>query len=59
MLEYDRIDISEGIVSNKTNASNKCNIYHYWYFLDKGFKYESYLCNDCHNRILMMLLFLL
>ena len=49
MLEYDRIDFSEGIVINKTNASNECNICHYWYFLDKNVNYESYLCNGCHD----------
>ena len=35
MLEYNRIDISEGIDTNKTSASKKCNICHYWCFLDK------------------------
>ena len=49
MLEYDRIDISEGIDANKTSASKECNIFHYWYFLDRGFKYEPCLCNGCHN----------
>ena len=49
MLEYDRIDISEGIDITKTNASKECDICHYWYFKDIGFKYESYLCNDCHD----------
>ena len=49
MLEYDRIDISEEIDINKTNASKQCKICHYWYFKDIGFKYESYLCNGCHN----------
>ena len=49
MLEYDRIDISEGIDINKTNASKECDICHYWYFLDKGFKYEPNLCNGCHD----------
>ena len=24
-------------------------IYYYWYFLDKGFKYEPYLGNGCHD----------
>ena len=51
MLEYDRIDISEGIGINKTSASKKCDIYHYWYFKDIGFKYDPYLCNDCHDLI--------
>ena len=49
MLEYDRIDISEGIDVNKTNASKECDICHYWYFKDIGFKYEPYLCNSCHD----------
>ena len=49
MLEYDRIDISEGIDVNKTNASKECDICHYWYFKDIGFKYEPYLCNGCHD----------
>ena len=29
MLEYDRIDISEGIDINKTNAMKECGICHY------------------------------
>ena len=49
MLEHDRIDISEGIDVNKTNASKECDIFHYWYFKNIGFKYEPYLCNSCHD----------
>ena len=49
MLEYDKIAISEGINVNKTNESNKCDICHYWYFLDKNVKYEPYLCSACHD----------
>ena len=37
MLEYGRIDISEGIDINKTSASKKRDICHYWYFKDIGF----------------------
>ena len=22
---------------------------HYWYFLDKNFNYDPYLCNGCHD----------
>ena len=51
MVEYSRIDISEEIVANKTNASNECDICHYWYFKDVGLKYQSHLCNDCHDLI--------
>ena len=49
MLEYDRINISEGIDVNKTNLSKECDICDYWYFKDIGFKYEKYLCNGCHD----------
>ena len=27
----------------------ECDIYCYWHFKNIGFKYERYLCNDCHN----------
>ena len=49
MLEYERIDISEGIDVNKTNLSKECDICYYWYFNNIGFKYEHYLCNGCHD----------
>ena len=49
MLEYGRIDISEGIYVNKTSASKQCDILHYYYFKDIGFKYELFLCNGCHD----------
>ena len=49
MLEYDRIDISEGIDVNKTNKSKECMLCHYWYFLDKNFSYGPYLCDGSYN----------
>ena len=49
MLEYDRIDMSEGIDVNKTNKSIECMFCHYWYFLDKNFSYGSFLCDGCYN----------
>ena len=49
MLEYDRINISEGIDTDKPSASKECNFCHYWYFLDKNFNYDPYLCNGCHD----------
>ena len=51
MLEYDRIDISEEIDINKTNASKECDICYYLYFLDKNFNYEPYLCNGCYDLL--------
>ena len=49
MLEYGRIDILEGIDINKTNAPKGCDICHYWYVKNIGFKYEPYLCNGCND----------
>ena len=49
MLEYYRKDISERIDIDKANASKECEICHYWYFLDKSFNYELYLCNGSHD----------
>ena len=51
ILEYKRIDISEGIDINKTNKSKECMVCHYWYFLDKNFNHGPYLCNGCYNTM--------
>ena len=65
MLEYDRIDITEANDTHKTNASEECNIFHYWHFKSIGFKYEPYLGNGCHGLMrkllvsMMLLLFIL
>ena len=49
MFSYVRIDISKGIDVNKTSASKECIICHYWCFLDKKFKFQTDLCNGCHD----------
>ena len=41
MIYYDRIDISKGIDVNKTSGSKECDICHYWYFLNKVFKFHQ------------------
>ena len=51
MLEYDWIDVSEGIDINKTNKSKECDSCHYWYFLNRGLKYEPYHYNGYHDLI--------
>ena len=53
MLYFDRIDVSEGIVINKTSESKECDICHYWYFLNKGFKFQPNVCNGCHDLLIM------
>ena len=53
MLYSDRIDVSEGIDVNKTNASNECDICHYWHFLNKDFKFQPNVCNRWHDLLMM------
>ena len=43
MLHYDRTDVSEGSDINKTSLSKECIICHYWYVLDKGFRFFNQL----------------
>ena len=57
MLEYDKIDISEGIDIGRTNKSKECKICHYWYFKDIGFKYEPNLCYGCHGLLQKAVIF--
>ena len=49
MLEYERIDISEGIDVNMSNKSKECMLCHYWHFLDNNFNYGPYLCDGYYN----------
>ena len=53
MIYYYKVDISEGIYVNKTRESKECNIYHYWYFSNKGFKFQSYVCNRYDDLVMM------
>ena len=40
ILYYDWIDVCEVIDVNKTNVSKECIIYHCWYVLDKGSRFN-------------------
>ena len=55
MLYYDKIDVSRETYVNKTSASKECEIYHYWYFLNKGFMFQPYVCNKYHNLLMISL----
>ena len=47
-----KIDVSEGIDTNKTSASKECMLCHYWYFKDVGFKFEPHVCNKWHDVLM-------
>ena len=52
MLQYEKIDILEGIDTNKTSASKECMLCHDCYFKDVGFKFEPHVCNKCHDVLM-------
>ena len=49
MIEYERIDILQGIDVDKTNKSKEYMLCHYWYFLNKNFSYKTHICDGCYN----------
>ena len=51
-MQYEKIHVSEGIDVNKTSLSKKCELCHYWYFKNVGFKFEPHFCNKCHNILM-------
>ena len=53
MLRYQKINVSEGIDVNKTNEPKKCELCHYCFFKDVGFKFEKHVCNGCHDLLTM------
>ena len=53
MLQYKKIDVSEGIDVNKTSAPKECEFCHYWFFKNIGFKFEEHVCNRCHDLLTM------
>ena len=43
MLRYQKNDVSEGINIDKTRASKECELCHYRFFKDIGFKFEGHV----------------
>ena len=51
-MQYEKINASEGIDTNKRSASIKYMLCHYWYFKDAGFKLEPHVCKKCHDILI-------
>ena len=49
MLEYDRIDVSEGINNDKCDKSCECMICHHLHFLRMNFRFQAKVCDDCDD----------
>ena len=53
MLQYEKFDVSEGIDVNKTSAWKECELCHYCFFRNIGFKFEELVCNRYHDLLTM------
>ena len=58
MLYYYRIDLNEGTDLSKSNSHKECEVCHYCYF-NHGFKFQSFVCNGCHDLIISCLILML
>ena len=55
MIYHDRSNVSEGIKVNKENELKECDVCHYCHFLNKVFKFQTYVYNGCHNLLLVFI----
>ena len=53
MMQYNRIDVSEGIGINKKSESKEYMLCRYWYFKDVHYKFQPYVSNGCHPVSIM------
>ena len=53
MIELTFDDRIEEIYVSKKSKSKECDISHYWYFLNKGFKLQPNIYNGCHDLLMM------
>ena len=51
-MQYEKIDVSEGIDTNKTSASKERMLCHCWCFKHVGFKFEPHVCNKNHDVLM-------
>ena len=41
------------MVSKNWCFKKECELCHYWFFKDIGFKFEEHVCNKCHDLLTM------
>ena len=52
-MQCNKIDVSQEIDVNKTSASKECELCHYWFLKDIGFKFEEVVYIKCHDLLTM------
>ena len=45
--------LQKDLNQNQKSESEKCELCHYWFFKDVGFKFEKHVCNGCHDLLTM------
>ena len=55
MLYFERINVSKGIDVNKTSESKECDIFLYWYFLNKSFRFQPNVFSRSHDLLMMLM----
>ena len=55
MLYFERINVSKGIDVNRTSESKECDIFLYWYFLNKSFRFQPNVCSRSHDLLMMLM----
>ena len=53
MVRHQKFNVSERIDINKTSAPKECELCHYWFFTDTGFKFEEHFCNIWYDLLTM------
>ena len=43
-----------GVDIAKRSAWKEFITFHYWYVLEKGFRFQSSACNSCHNVVMAL-----
>ena len=59
MLYYDKIDFFWRNNVNITRASKECDIWYYWYFLDEGFTFQTYVSLGCHDAFMVSIILII
>ena len=53
MIQYQKIDVSEGIDVSKTSASKEDEPCHHRFLKGAVFKFKKHVCNGCYNLLTM------
>ena len=53
MVYCSRTDIFDSSDVNTSKTSKECMVCDFWYFVDKRYRFQGFVCNNCHNILMM------